>query len=326
MKPAMPNDRPRVEGSTCSRAPSVGPAHASIGAEMSTIRSCAVLGAGGFIGTNLCRRLLAEGTRVRAFGRRCLFPDALAGTDWRSGDFADPSALASAIDSVDVVFHLVHSSPAQDLRTGLADDVQANVVSSIRLLELCCEAGVGRIVFVSSGGTVYGRATSFPTPESAPRHPVAAYGLQKVTIEKHIELFHATHGLNYRILRVANPYGPFQVPVKGQGIVAKLISDALQGVQTDVWGDGSVTRDFVYIDDVVIALRASAYDSGDVIETVGECLDKPLSIRWLPGRPYDVPVSILAIDRARDTLGWSPRTPFEEGLRTTIDWWRRRLE
>ena len=123
--------------------------------------SCIVLGGGGFIGANLCRRLASSGLRVRAFGRRCLFPEALEGVEWYQGDFSDAVLLASAIETYDIVFHLVHATTPHSANLDMAGDVQQNVVSSLALMDISRNLGVKRIVFVSSGGTVYGPAHKF---------------------------------------------------------------------------------------------------------------------------------------------------------------------
>ena len=132
---------------------------------------------------------------------------------------------------------------------------------------------------------------------------------------------------------------PYQVPVKNQGVVATLISRGLREEAIEIWGDGSVVRDFLYIDDVVDALLAAAADASDtrmfnigsgrgrslrdVIADVERLMNKKLNIKWNAGRSVDVPVSVVAIERARDKLHWVPNTPFETGLETTIDWWRK---
>ena len=131
--------------------------------------SSIVLGGGGFLGVNLCRRLVAAGGRVRAFGRRCLYPQALAGVDWYPGDFADAAALAAAIESYEVVFHLVHATTPHSANLDMAADLQQNVVSSIALLDISRNLGVKRIVFVSSGGVVYGKAKLETCREARPR-------------------------------------------------------------------------------------------------------------------------------------------------------------
>ena len=302
--------------------------------------SCVVLGGGGFIGVNLCRRLIARQFRVRAFGRRCLFPEALAGVEWYPGDFTDASALAAAIETFDVVFHLVHATTPQSANLDMANDVENNVVSTIALLDICRKLSVKRIVFVSSGGTIYGTPAQVPTPETAPTEPITAYGISKLAIEKYLALHEYLYGLDYRVLRVTNPFGPFQVALKNQGIIAAILSRALNGESIDIWGDGSVVRDFIFVDDVIDALEAAAADrsserifnigSGrgrslrEIIETIERLGGQKVNINWNPKRAVDVPMSTVAIDRARSTLGWTPKVEFETGLRETIGWWRER--
>ena len=117
----------------------------------------------------LFRRLLASGHRVRAFGRNCRFPDHLRGVEWFQGDFADPNSVSTAIDSFDIVFHLVHGATPQAANLAMPIDVQQNVIPSITLLDLCRKLGTRRVVFSSSGGTVYGPSPQIPTAESAPK-------------------------------------------------------------------------------------------------------------------------------------------------------------
>lgn len=301
---------------------------------------CVVLGGGGFLGVNLCRQLAASGTRVRAFGRRCLFPQDIVGVEWRQGDFCDTAAVESAVASCDTVFHLVHTYMPQSADLNMAEDARQNVVSSLALLEICRKLKVRRIVFVSSGGIVYGPSAQVPTPETAATDPISAYGISKLTIEKYLRLYEHHHGLSFRVLRVANLFGPFQLPGKNQGVIAALISCALHNQEFQIWGDGSAIRDYVYVDDVVDALLLAAADESeqrifnigsgqgrdlrDVIVAIEAQLGVKLAVRRTEGRLIDVPVSVLAIDRARDVLGWRPRTRFEVGIEQTLAWWRAR--
>lgn len=302
--------------------------------------SCIVLGGGGFLGINLCRRLASAGYRVRAFGRRCLFPEALDHIEWYQGDFTDAVSLATAIETNDIVFHLSHATTPQSANLDMAGDLKQNVVSSLGLFDISRNLGVKRIVFVSSGGTVYGPTVQIPTPETASTDPITAYGISKLAIEKYLALYERLYGLEYRILRVANPFGPFQVPVKHQGVIAALISQGLRGESIDIWGDGSVIRDYIFVDDVVTALENVMTDQSDmrvfnigsgqgrsllqVIASVDKLLNTKLEVNWKVGRQIDVPKSVLSIERAKATLRWAPDTPFQDGLQKTFDWWKSR--
>src|SRR5262249_41635234 len=152
----------------------------------------------------------------------------------------------------------------------MAEDVRKSVIPSLALLDIARKRGVKRIVFVSSGGTVYGAAKEIPTPETAPTDPITAYGIGKLMIEKYLALHERLHGLSFRVLRVANPFGPFQQSDKGQGLIAALLARALRGEPIEIWGDGSVVRDYVFVEDVIDALQAAARDeSAERIFNIG---------------------------------------------------------
>jgi UDP-glucose 4-epimerase len=290
------------------------------------MKSCLVLGGGGFLGTNLCRRLRQQGCRVRAFGRRALFPQELAGIEWMQGNFADGAALAASLHDVDVVFHLIH---------GLEGDLAQNVFRTLALLKMSAELGQ-RMVFVSSGGAIYGRCSQIPTPETAPAEPMSAYGASNLAIEK--QLHDHQNVLDFRILRVTNAFGPFQIAHKKQGLVAALIDCALRDQPVEIWGDGSVVRDFIFVDDILDALESAAHDNSgtrifnigsgrgrtvrEVISAIEVLLSKKIDIAWQAGRSSDVPISVVSIERAKQVLDWSPKTSFENGLELTISWWR----
>lgn len=297
---------------------------------------CAVLGAGGFIGTNLCRALVGRVDSLRAFGRRQSFPEAMRGCDWMPGDFADSTCLPAAVAGCDVVFHLVNATTPASANVDKVADLNANVASTLHLLDACRETGVRRVVFVSSGGTIYGIPDQVPTPETAPTNPITGYGISKLAIEKYLGLYGHLYGLEYRVLRVANPFGPYQTALKNQGVIAAFVRRALAGKPIEVWGDGSVTRDYVYIDDVVEALKLAATHDGpgrifnigsgegrslnDIVASISKLLAVKIPVDRRSGRPVDVPVSILDTTLAAKDLNWRPRTKFEEGLYSTISW------
>lgn len=295
----------------------------------------AILGAGGFLGTNLARALAGEVGELRCFGRRPAFPEALRDVDWTNGEM-ESDAVRELVAGCDTVVHLISSSTPATADRSIAGDAQSNVIGTLNLLDQCVELGVRRFVFISSGGTVYGIPTQVPTPEDAPTNPITAYGIAKLAIEKYLAVYQRQRGLDYRILRVANPFGPYQTAHKGQGIIAAAMSAVLHGTPLEIWGDGRVVRDYVYVADVVQAIikaighegpsrvfnvgSGRGHDLLQVVQTIEVLSGKSLRTRFRPARPADVPVSILDTSLAASELDWQPTTSFEEGLAMTIDW------
>jgi UDP-glucose 4-epimerase len=306
---------------------------------MTSVRDmqCAVTGGGGFIGSHLCATLSRTGAGVRALGRGAR-PSGLAnGIAWQEGDFCDPEALGPFLRGAEIVYHLASTSTPASAEADPAGDAQANVIGTLGLLDLCVRHNVRRLVFVSSGGTVYGIPAAVPILETAPTEPISAYGIQKLAIEKYLALYQRRHGLDSIVLRVANPFGPLQRARRSQGVVAAFIERALAGMPLEIWGAGDVVRDFVYVQDVVEALVLAAEYSGPrrvfnvgsgrgmdlntILRDLEEVLDRgTLPKVHHPARAVDVPVNILDIGLIAREMGWRPRTPWKEGLRRTVEW------
>lgn len=304
---------------------------------MAAIEKVAVIGAGGFLGTNLARFLRSRVKDVRCFGRTRAFPDAIQGLSWVTGELADVR-LAATVAGCDVVVHLASTSTPATADRDIVADAEANVMGTLRLMEHCVAGGVGRLVFLSSGGTIYGIPSRIPTPESAPTDPITAYGVAKLAIEKYLEIFRRRHGLDYRILRVANIYGPYQTADKGQGVVAAFLARALAESPLDIWGDGQVIRDYVFVADVAEAVWAAMFHTGShrtfnigggtgtsvlqiaaIIERLVGC---PLTRNFHPARPVDVPISVLDHSLATRELGWNPDVALDQGLAQALAWMR----
>jgi UDP-glucose 4-epimerase len=297
---------------------------------------CAVLGAGGFLGTTLCQRLRGEAATLRAFGRRQSFPDALRDIDWLTGDFTNAQHVREAIRGCDTVFHLANATTPASSNLDKIADLQSNVASTLGLLEACRDLGIKRIIFISSGGTIYGLPKQVPTPESAPTMPITAYGISKLSIEKYLALYEYLHGIEYRVLRVANPFGPYQTAIKSQGAIAAFMQRCLDDAPVQIWGDGSVVRDYIYADDVIdVLIRAAKHEGAsrvfnvgaghgrsllDIIKAIESVSGRSLAVEFLPKREIDVPFSILDTSLAAQELGWHAKTPFPEGIRRTWEW------
>ena len=295
-----------------------------------------LLGGSGFIGTHLARALVQAGYDVAVYDRRLPSPKAQnSGVRYFLGDLfcPDPPELRALLRGAGPVFHLAwRSLPAESNRRVIAD-VEDNLVGSLRLLEACVQAEVGRVIFFSSGGSIYGPAQSLPISEAHPTEPRSAHAINKLAVEKYLGLYHQLHGLDYVILRPGNPFGPFQDPDGGQGVIAAFLAHVAAGRPLEVWGDGSVVRDYLYVGDLAQAAllaastphRGTVYNIGsgvgrsihDVLEAIQRLAQRDLEVHWLPGRPVDVPVNVLDARRASSLLGWKPLVPFDEGLRLT---------
>jgi UDP-glucose 4-epimerase len=302
-------------------------------------KHCLVLGAGGFIGGHVCCELRRRGARVHGFGRRQSYPEALDGIRFTTAQFSDRATVARAVEGAEYVFHLLAGSTPESSNRDPAADLESGVLATLHLLSICRSVGVRKVVFVSSGGTVYGIPTSIPIHEDAPTNPICAYGVSRLAIEKYLHLYWHLHGLDYAVLRVANPFGPWQDPERRQGVVPALMHAVMQQRSAEIWGDGHVVRDYVYAGDVAEAVALVANYSGEQrVFNVGSGIGRSildvmsditavlggLAARTIhkPARASDVPVNVLHTALIRREVGWVARTDWVTGLKLTAAWLR----
>lgn len=301
---------------------------------------CVITGGSGFIGRHLARALLRRAHDVRIASRfpADRFGDFAAGAiAWLQTDLcAETCDWPALLAGCDVVYHLAWTGPPAFTNRDAALDVQQNVVPGLRLLHAAaCKTGT-RVVFISSGGYVYGAATEMPIAETVPSRPSCAYGLSKTIFESYLALFGAQRDLDYRVLRVSNAFGAGQDTSRSQGVVTTFIDRAIKGLPLEVWGSGSVVRDYIHVSDIVEALVAAGELDTDAMNghrvfnvgsgvgrTVNQVIaslhDLGLSpaARHTGGRAFDVPANVLDISRAERHLDWRPRLDFEQALRQT---------
>lgn len=301
---------------------------------------CTVIGAGGFIGTNLCLALADAGVKVTGCGRSELPRAALAGrVNWLRADLSDCETLRRAVDGADVVVHLVSTLLPAPSNQDPVRDVQENLAGTLRLLQICRESCVRKVIFSSSGGTVYGPQSVTPIGEHVLPRPICSYGVVKVAIESYLDLYRRLFGLDYVALRIANPFGAHQYPHE-QGLISALFGRALKGQLIEIWGDGSVVRDYIFISDVVEAIKAAialdnplaprVYNIGsgvgrsvnEVLDSIATLLNVSLDVSYKPQRAVDVPVNVLDVNLARRYLAWTPDTPWEVALQRSHLWLR----
>ncbi len=298
-----------------------------------------ILGGNGFIGSHLVDEAGRHGHQVRVFDRHPeRYREPLNGVEYVVGDFGSRADVSEALNGIDLVFHLVGTTLPQTSNEDPAFDVEANVIRAIALLEECVAKGVQKVVYVSSGGTVYGIPGVLPVREDSPTSPISSYGITRLFVEKYLELFRRLRGLEYAVVRPSNAYGPRQNPCAAQGIVSVFLGRILEGRGITIWGDGSVVRDYVYVQDLVEGIYAAAVPpsthrvfnlgSGagvsvnELVELIARQVGSDVKVEYEAGRAFDVPAIYLDVSRAAEELGWRPTTSLSDGIARTLEFLR----
>jgi len=308
-----------------------------------------VTGGAGFIGSTLVDRLLAEGWAVDVIddlssGKLANLSSARADREhefhFHQLDICDP-ATVEVVErrAPDVVFHLAAQI---DVRVSVADpalDARINVIGSLHVLEGARRAGAQKVVFASSGGTIYGDVDpdDLPVGEAHVQAPVSPYGVSKKVVTDYLHTYRELHQLEYTSLALANVYGPRQDPHGEAGVVAIFAGRLLTGEPCRIFGDGSQTRDYVYVDDVVDAfVRSADRGSGllcnigtgretsvvDLYSTMAAAAGVDAAPEFAPARAGELARSALDAGRARIHLGWEPFTDLSTGSAAVLDWFR----
>lgn len=306
-----------------------------------------VTGSAGFIGSHTTERLLDQGHRVR--GVDCFtdnYEPALklanaALLEGRDGYEAVEADLVTTdahelLDGVDAVLHLAGQPGVRDSwAKGFEVYVERNVLATQRLLEAARDVGIGRFAAASSS-SVYGDAETYPTPETALPRPVSPYGVTKLAAEHLCTLYATNFGVPTVSLRYFTVYGPRQ---RTDMALRRMIDVTLRGDRFPLFGDGTVSRSFTYVDDVVDANLAALFHEApagtfvnvanestasmrELIDMVGDAVGTPVQLERLPTAPGDAKRTGGSSQLAREVLGWSPRTDLETGVRAMVQWCR----
>jgi UDP-glucose 4-epimerase len=296
---------------------------------------CLVLGGNGFIGSHLVDRLLAEDHQVRVFDRQEeRYRSPLNTVDYRYGDFGNHGLLSDALNNIEVVFHLVNTTVPKTSNDDPAFDLSSNAIETIFLLEQCVKQKVHKIIFISSGGTVYGMPDILPIKEDSSTNPLCSYGITKLTIEKYMSLFNYLYGLDYTIVRPSNPYGSRQNPFGIQGAISVFLAKVVRNELIEIWGDGEIVRDYIFIDDLADGVYKAAFTnttsrifnlgSGEgislnsMLAAIRNTTKREVKHKYTLKRMFDVPAIYLDITRAKEELGWIPTTTLETGINKTL--------
>jgi UDP-glucose 4-epimerase len=297
-----------------------------------------LIGGSGFIGSRFSRHLLGKG--IQPVVVDWVHPS-VEGVEYHPAELRTITDLTPALlESVEAVFCLAWTTKPQAANQSPAYDLESNVLAGLHFLDgVLCLNKRPKIIFVSSGGAVYGVPELHPTPETAPPRPIGAYGISKLVFEHYLELYSRQHGLEYLVLRPANPYGEGQNPDGSQGAVGVFLGRVARNEPIHIWGDGTVTRDYFYIADLADAMmRVLDYKPGlngerifnlgsgrgvslnQLLDAISSVTGIRPDVRYQPGRGFDVPSIVLDCARADARLGWRASTPLETGLAHTWKW------
>ncbi|SBT09363.1 NAD-dependent epimerase/dehydratase [Candidatus Propionivibrio aalborgensis] len=292
-----------------------------------------VIGGGGFIGQWLVRQLLSREDAAIVIGRSPRPLGLPAEVEYIRTAYDARDALVEVLTRVDAIVHLAYATVPSTSFSDPIHDLIANVSPTVTLFQQVAAAGVGRFVLVSSGGTVYGNAASLPILEGAPTNPISPYGITKLTIERYAQMYHALQGLPVVIVRPGNAYGARCDGGMGGGFVTAAVRAAACGQPLQIYGDGSVVRDYVHVSDVAAGIVASltegvvgatynigtgiGYSNNDILRLAGIVTGQDQShtvVRYLPLRGFDVAANVLDATLLNKATGWMPKMSIEAGI------------
>lgn len=314
-----------------------------------------VLGAAGFLGSHLLAALNASGheawgldIRPPTTGLLVSAPASLVGSvvstsstsggagRWILVDYTAVTDWQPILAGAETIFHCLGTTLPATSNADPIFDLQTNLLATVRLLQGAVIAGVQRVVYFSSGGTVYGQPHQIPIPETHPTEPLCSYGIVKLATEKYLHLFQHLYGLDYLILRLSNPYGELQNPAGSQGFIAVALGKIASGEPIPIWGDGRTVRDYIYVKDamdgVLAALAAPGHQriynvgsgAGVSLQQLITLIERVTGVtdtcHYLPPRPTDVSANVLDIGRLRQASGWQPCVDLETGIYHTWQW------
>jgi len=294
-----------------------------------------LLGGGGFLGHALSRALLDNGYEICRVDSA---PMCQMGEQDRVfvGDFSTPDFLAPLLSNCDTLIHLASATTPSTSAASPYMEAQANIGPTLRLLELTQQTALRHLIFISSGGTVYGNPIRLPAMESDPLTPLSYHAAGKVALESFLHTYRHLSGKVVTILRPSNLYGPEQPLRSSFGIIRTMLENVRTGQPLTIWGDGENVRDYLYIDDMVAACcqlieRGCDSETFNVGAGIGTSINRlhqliehivgvSIPVQHLPARPLDVRAITLDNSKLTQTASWAPTISLEEGIHRTWKW------
>lgn len=298
-----------------------------------------IIGGGGFIGKHIVNALQEDHVRTVIFDINIKTDLSTENCEFICGAIDNIELVENVIKKKRIthVIHLVSTTLPKSSNDNIEYDLSSNVIATIKLLDLCVKYSISKVLFMSSGGTIYGPPQSVPVIEDHATDPICSYGISKLTIEKYLRLYKHLYGLDFVVLRAANPYGPGQNPMTSQGVIANFIHKMHTNQPLEVWGDGSIVRDYFDVRDLAqlskIALMSTVSGVFNAGSGRGVSIDELIDLLSIVGgitpkvvykeqRLVDVPVIILNCEAAKVSFGWCANTPLQVGINDYIEWYR----
>ena len=295
-----------------------------------------VLGGNGFIGSYIVDAILAEGHQVTVLDigpER--YREPLENVNYIFGSIEDSQLLEDIFKGKDILIHSVSTTVPFTSNKDIEYDIQSNLINAVNIFKIAATQNIKRIVYLSSGGAVYGEPITIPIPENHPTNPISSYGITKLAIEKYLHYFSLNSNIEYNIIRPSNPYGPRQNPFSNQGVISVFLGKIIKNETIEVWGDGSIAKDYIFIEDIAEAIyKASISDKtsevinigsgeltsiNEIIETIKEVTHKEVNVVYKTTNSFDVQHVCLDITNANRVLDFKPKVNLMEGVKRTWD-------
>lgn len=299
-----------------------------------------ITGGTGFIGSHVVEVLVGAGHEIKVLTTASTVHPNLKPLQNKiellRGDFGNKVLMEGYLAGVEMLIHLAWTTVPKEACDNPVYDAQTNLLGGLNLLEACVNAQIKKVIFISTGGALYGKPAYTPVDERHPLNPISAYGISKMTFEYYLHFYYKNSGLDYLILRLANVYGPRQNLSQKQGVIGIWLDKIQRQKPIEIWGDGQITRDYIHVYDIVSALTALLEYKGahkifnlgcgrgislnEILAIVKALSPSAVQVNYLPLRSFDVKVNILDIRRIENAVGWKAQIRLEDGIKTVWDW------